>query len=182
MCINTEKKASSESLEEIEKIFTRKKLSLLFKQKFVKNKLILAANKKSEDFITFQIEDMEFKIKTNNYFSLEIPENIIDFPRKAREKLFSILNACVCKTKEEELAEIFYHGTLDPDISEEAKNQFIKQLPSTLKKLAHKKNKATFEKWLNTIKDLEKTQPQKYELINKKIEAIEEIAIQRFSN
>ena len=98
------------------------------------------------------------------------------------EELFAILNDCVCKTKEEELSEIFYHGTLDTDISEDAKNQFIKQLPSTLKKLAHKKNKATFEKWLNTIKDLEKTQPQKYKLINKKIETVEKIAEQRFFN
>lgn len=182
LCINTEKKASLESLEEIEKIFIRKKISLLFKQKFVKNKLILAANQKSEDNLIFHIKGTEFEIKTHNCFTLEIPENFGNFPREAQEELFAILNDCVCKTKEEELAEIFYHGTLDTDISEDAKNQFIKQLPSTLKKLAHKKNKATFEKWLNTIKDLEKTQPQKYELINKKIEAIEEIAEQRFFN
>ena len=182
LCINTEKKASSESLEEIEKIFIRKKISLLFKQKFLKDKLILAADKKSEDNLIFHIKGTEFEIKTHNCFTLEIPENFGNFPREAQEELFTILNDCVCKTKEEELAEIFYHGTLDPDISEDAKNQFIKQLPSTLKKLAHKKNKATFEKWLNTIKDLEKTQPQKYELINKKIETVEKIAEQRFFN
>lgn len=182
LCINTEKKASLESLEEIEKIFIRKKISLLFKQKFLKDKLLLAANQKSEDNLIFHIKGTEFEIKTHNCFTLEIPENFGNFPREAQEELFAILNDCVCKTKEEELAEIFYHGTLDTDISEDAKNQFIKQLPSTLKKLAHKKNKATFEKWLKIIKDLEKTQPQKYELINKKIEAIEEIAEQRFSN
>lgn len=182
LCINTEKKASSESLEEIEKIFIRKKISLLFKQKFIKDKLLLVANKKSEDTLIFHIKGTEFEIKTHNCFTLEIPENFGNFPREAQEELFAILNDCVCKTKEEELAEIFYHGTLDTDISEDAKNQFIKQLPSTLKKLAHKKNKATFEKWLNTIKDLEKTQPQKYELINKKIETVEKIAEQRFFN
>lgn len=182
LCINTEKKASSESLEEIEKIFIRKKISLLFKQKFLKDKLLLAANQKSEDNLIFHIKGTEFEIKTHNCFTLEIPENFGNFPREAQEELFAILNDCVCKTKEEELAEIFYHGTLDTDISEDAKNQFIKQLPSTLKKLAHKKNKATFEKWLKIIKDLEKTQPQKYELINKKIETVEKIAEQRFFN
>ena len=155
---------------------------MLFKQKFVKNKLILAANQKSEDNLIFHIKGTKFEIKTHNCFTLEIPENFGNFPREAQEELFAILNDCVCKTKEEELAEIFYHGTLDTDISEDAKNQFIKQLPSTLKKLAHKKNKATFEKWLNTIKDLEKTQPQKYELINQKIETVEKIAEQRFFN
>lgn len=185
LCINTEKKSGQQSLQNIDHIFARKKVSLLFKQKFLKSKLILTAKEKTKNSITFDLEDIQIKIKTKDFFILEQPENLGEYSTKSLDKLYSLLESCVCQTKEEELSEIFSKiSQKEKDCSFSAKEhkQFLKLLPQLLKKLAHKKNKDSFYFWLEKISSLEKTQPKNYKEIKIKIEKIAKIAEQRFSH
>ena len=59
--------------------------------------------------------------------------------------------------------------------------KFIKLIPNTLKKLAHKKNKLIFYKWLSTIRQLKEKYPELYIYIDEKIEQLADLAEIRFT-
>ena len=68
------------------------------------------------------------------------------------------------------------------DGSGEKNHQYIKLIPDTLRKLAHKKYKEVFLSWLERVKNLEVEYPEPYALIDSKVRAVEEQAYKRFSN
>ena len=84
---------------------------------------------------------------------------------------------CACKDKTQEIIEILHI------IENNSKNSeyFIKKIPNTLKKIAHKKHRESFFKWLKRIKALQKNHKNLYALIDHKIRNIEQIAQKRFS-
>ncbi|QTQ12597.1 DNA adenine methylase [Treponema parvum] len=177
LCINTAKKASKTTEEQLDSIFIRKKAMLLFKQTFNERKLKEVCNSFDKESLLFVINDQQIVIKTNSFFTIEQPDNINELSNQALSLLHSRLELCVCEDKEEELAEIIskLNGDNDKNI------KFIKLIPNTLKKLAHKKNKLVFYKWLSTIREIKSKYPELYTHIDGKIEQVAGLAELRFA-
>lgn len=177
LCINTAERATKTTEAELDSIFIRKRAMLLFKQTFNENKLKQSCNSFDKESLLFVINDQQIVIKTNNFFTIEQPENINELSNKVLSILQSRLEPCVCEDKEEELSEII--SKLNGN--NEKNNKFIKLIPNTLKKIAHKKNKIIFYKWLSTIRELKNKYPELYTLIDDKIEQIAYLAELRFT-
>lgn len=177
LCINTSEKASKTTEEQLDSIFIRKKAMLLFKQTFNEQKLKEVCNSFDKESLLFVINDQQIVIKTNNFFTIEQPENINSLSNQVLSILHDRLEPCVCEDKEEELAEII--SKLNGDNEKNIK--FIKLIPNTLKKLAHKKNKLIFYKWLSTIRELKIKYPELYAAIDDKIEQVAMLAELRFT-
>ena len=62
----------------------------------------------------------------------------------------------------------------------EKSRAFVSLIPGTLKKLAYRKNRASFYTWLEKIKGLRKSHPELYTCIDKKIADVESLACLRF--
>ena len=177
LCINTSEKASKTTEEQLDSIFIRKKAMLLFKQTFNENKLKNACNSYDKESLLFVINDQQIIIKTNCFFTIEQPDNINELSNQVLSLLHSRLEPCICEDKEEELSEIISKLNGDNDKN----TKFIKLIPNTLKKLAHKKNKLIFYKWLSTIRQLKEKYPELYIYIDEKIEQLADLAEIRFT-
>ncbi|MBR4373836.1 MAG: DNA adenine methylase [Treponema sp.] len=234
LCIDTTKKNDEESLKKIDAILMRKKLMLLFKQKFSEKKIIdsikkfnasknsengekrfftkieikdmpseipienptknsksksatndaagetkkkrRTAKKASEKAIAFEGMEREIFVPTKNFFELEPPGNAIELSIEELEEIRTILEPCTCATKEEELAEL-----ISKVKTGNVTLNFARKLPSTLKNLAHKKNKEAFQKWLKKIEALSETVPEIYEKISGNVENVKAQAQMRFA-
>ena len=178
LCINTAEKASHITEEELDSIFIRKKVMLLFKQRYNEGKLKNACNSFDKESLLFVINERQIIIKTNSFFTIELPDNLSELSNKELSALHTRLQACLCEDKEEELEEII--GKLNGD--KERGLAFIKLIPDTLKKLAHKKNKMIFYKWLSIVRELKNQCPELYAHIDEKIEGLADLAELRFSS
>jgi len=178
LCINTAEKASHITEEELDSIFIRKKVMLLFKQRYNEGKLKNACNSFDKESLLFVINERQIIIKTNSFFTIELPEILGELSNKELSALHTRLQACLCEDKEEELEEII--GKLNGD--KECGLAFIKLIPDTLKKLAHKKNKMIFYKWLSIVRELKNQCPELYVHIDEKIEGLADLAELRFSS
>lgn len=178
LCINTAEKASHITEEELDSIFIRKKVMLLFKQRYNEGKLKNASNSFDKESLLFVINERQIIIKTNSFFTIEQPDNLSELSNKELSALHTRLQACLCEDKEEELEEII--GKLNGD--KERGLAFIKLIPDTLKKLAHKKNKMIFYKWLSIVRELKNQCPELYAHIDEKIEGLADLAELRFSS
>lgn len=176
LCIDTSKKSTKKTIELMDSILIQKKFLLLFKQKFNAQKLKDSCFNYDDSSVEFKISNHQIKLNTNNFFELLPPEK--EYPIAIISKLNSILENCICNTKEEELAEIISKIGNDAEVN----IKFIKILPSTLKKIAHKKNKDSFYFWLDEIKKIEIKHQELYALIKSKIEDIEKLAEIRFTS
>lgn len=178
LAINTEKKSTPYSIKQMKTIINKKKIYLMFKQKYSYKKLKLHCSSIKEMDIIINAEKKEIIIHTNCHFELSPANGIDTLSEEETSILYNILSKCVCLTKEEELEEII------SKIDGNGVNNlyFIKLIPDTLKKLAHKKNKKRFYHWLNKIKNIEKTHVELYSLIKERIGKIEIIAEKRFNN
>lgn len=176
LCIDTSKKSTKKTIELMDSILIQKKFLLLFKQKFNAQKLKESCFNYDDSSVEFKISNHQIKLNTNNFFELLPPEK--EYPIAVISKLNSILENCICNTKEEELAEIISKIGNDAEVN----IKFIKILPSTLKKIAHKKNKDSFYFWLDEIKKIEIKHQELYALIKSKIEDIEKLAEIRFTS
>lgn len=176
LCIDTSKKSTKKTIELMDSILIQKKFLLLFKQKFNAQKIKDSCFNYDDSSVEFKISNHQIKLNTNNFFELLPPEK--EYPIAVISKLNSILENCICNTKEEELAEIISKIGNDAEVN----IKFIKILPSTLKKIAHKKNKDSFYFWLDEIKKIEIKHQELYALIKSKIEDIEKLAEIRFTS
>lgn len=177
LCIDTTKKSTAKTKEQLESVFIRKKSMLMFKQKYCEKKLKHACTSYDETNICFDISGKILCIETKDFFTLEIPEDLYTMPTKNLSQLISILESCVCDTKEDELNEIISKIRKD----DEKSKRLIKLLPPLLRKLAHKKNKEVFYEWLEKIRSLEHKFPTLYPLIGNKIQQTADLAEVRFS-
>ena len=177
LCIDTKQKSQSEDLNDINLIVAQKKLALTFKQKFCKEKL-LKANLINDDKISFMLKGKRIVIKSDNFFTVEPPDNLKTFTSDEMLELSSLLDSCACSTKDEEITELIR-------IVKENKNdclRFMKLLPYTLKKLASKKNKSIFEQKLKEIYSLKADFPVEFKKVEGKIKEVEDQAMARFSS
>ena len=178
LTIDTEKKSTRYSIEKVESVVNKKRILLMFKQRYSFSKLKNHSLAMIGNDIVFDTGNRELIIPSNCYFELFPVEEINDLSIEETDVLYNILSRCVCFTKEEELEEII--SKINGDI--ENNLYFIKLIPDTLKKLAHKKNKVRFYYWLDEIKKIEKNHGELYSLIKEKTIAIEELAGKRFNN
>lgn len=175
LSIDTSKKSDEKSVREIDFILRRKKALLLFKQKYSFEKLTGIADKILEDEKKLFIEGIE--IETKDFFTLEIPDSFEDLDFERLERFSNKLSLGICETKEQELEEIL----LRLEWKDSDKRTLIKMIPTTLNKLANKKNERSFAEWLPKIENLGKKYPELYKLISEKILRIKEVADRRMN-
>lgn len=175
LSIDTSKKSDEKSVQEIDFILRRKKALLLFKQKYSFEKLNEIADKIDSDEKKIFIEGIE--IATKDFFTLEIPKDFDNLDFERLEKFSDRLSSGVCETKEQELEEIL----LRLEWEDSDRRALIKMIPTTLNKLANKKNERSFVEWLPKIENLEKKYPELYKLISEKILRIKEVAARRMN-
>ncbi len=179
LIIDTQKKSTSVSLKKIDEVIKRKATSLLFKKRYSEKKLKQEFQLfEQEGVLETTLNGMVLRIYSNDFFELLLPENIMKFDLKDLDILNTKLSNCVCSNKEEEINEILNKI----DGNSKINYYFIKLLPDTLKKIAHKKNKDKYYYWLGKIKSIKKRHEELYLIIGDKITAIEELAEKRFKN
>ena len=178
LTIDSEKKSTKYSLEKVESVINKKQILLMFRQRYSYSKILNHSSSIDGNDIVFNTGKRDIIIPSNCHFELFPTEEIDDLTINETDVLYKILSRCVCFNKEEELEEIIekINGNTENNL------YFIKLIPDTLKKLAHKKNKVRFYHWLNEIKEIESHHVELYSLIKEKILAIEELAVKRFNN
>ena len=179
LIIDSEKKALKQSLAVVDKTILVKKVLILFKKRYSELKLSNHFDLvESDNRIERVIQDKRMKLATPDFFELNPPDYIDELSIRALKELYNCLSLSACETKEEELQEIM--DKLDG--SREKVDEYLKLIPNTLRKLAHKKYKDAFFTWLERVKNLEEGYPESYALIDSKVRAVEEQAYKRFSN
>ncbi|HBB13873.1 MAG TPA: hypothetical protein DCZ76_06285 [Treponema sp.] len=150
---------------------------LLFRQRFCRERLKKASSASycssdGKTFLEFEVCGNKIQVQTDDFFVLK--ENSLTETLSASEakSLYSLLLPCACATKEEELGELLQRVAEKNDLS----CSFAKLIPATLKKLASKKNRLAFEKWLGKVRGLKSANRDAYNLIEEKIDRVEEIA------
>ena len=176
LCVDTKQKSNATELNDINAIVAQKKLFLTFKQKFSEAKL-KAENLIKNGKIDFSLNEKNLIIESDNYFTLKSPDNLNHLTTEETLELCSVLDKCVCSTKEEEITELIRIIRTNREDAE----RFMKLLPHTLKKLASKKNRKIFEAKLEEINKLKSEYPLLFSKIQGKIEEVENQAKVRFS-
>lgn len=209
LCIDTEKTNDEESLKKIDAILMRKKLMLLFKQKFSEKKILESVkkfNKRKEEeksfFKSVAIKDKE-ESEPKRKRRTKKTEKEIAFDNGSRKFSVSTKNffeleppADAIEMTIEELDEM--HSVLSPCACETKEDEIAelvakirkgnvtlnlaRKLPATLKNLAHKKNKEAFMKWLKKVEALNDTVPEIYERIQDSVENVKMQAKMRFES
>lgn len=209
ICIDTSKTNDEESLKKIDAILTRRKILLMFKQKFSERKLNAEFRRlRKEGFAELSlIKGISVGEKTADAQKkrrAKCPDKQISFSLGGgREIAVTTRNFFELKAPEntvefstEELEEL--HAILcrcscetkEDEIEEiiwkirkgTVQLNFARKLPATLKNIAHKKNKAAFKKWLKRAKSLEEKQPELYGKIREAMENVESLAEMRFNS
>ncbi|MBN2628841.1 MAG: DNA adenine methylase [Spirochaetales bacterium] len=178
LVVRGDRKSTGPSIRRVDDVINRKKLLLLFKQKFSRKKLAVYGSEIREEGVLFSTGKRDILLKGKNVFTLSPPEELDNLTREETDVLYGSLSRCICHTKEEELEEILNRiGKSKGD-----NRDFLKLLPDTLKKLAHKKNRKPFYLWLSRIETLKSDLPGEYRLIEDKIEKVKTLAEIRFKN
>ena len=177
LTIDTTKESTEETVKQLDTIFLKKKFLLLFKEHFSYKALKEKASNIDGDIFTFTLNNNDsFKVKTNYCFTITPLEDVTTYSLEKINSIISLLTPMTCKTKEEELSEIFNRIVNNEDVT----SRLWRLIPQTLKKLAHKKNQEVFTLWLNNTKKLEEQHKEEYSVIKDKLNAVEEIANKRF--
>ncbi|MBN2533542.1 MAG: DNA adenine methylase [Spirochaetales bacterium] len=179
LIIDTKKKPGTHSAKKIDEVILRKSVGLLFTKRFSQEKLKKHFTLDEQSgVLETNLKDKKITLQSIHFFELLFPGNLKDLDLEELEMLHTILLDCVCMTKEEEIHELL----LKIDEVPGENSYFIKFLPDTLKKIAHKKNKDKFYFWLHKIRQLKNKHEESYEKIENKINAIEKLAEKRFRN
>ena len=107
LIINTSKKADANTSQDLDSIFIRKKITLIFKQKYSEERIKKIANKKNNNSFQININNKTIKIPTEDFFTINIPDSINELNTDELKQLYEKLESCICLTKEEQLNEIF---------------------------------------------------------------------------
>jgi adenine-specific DNA-methyltransferase len=178
MVVKGEKKSSRRSIREVDEVINRKKLLLLFKQKFSYEKLTSYGEYRENEGFIFSLGKRKVLLPGPCGFRLLPPEELAELSLEESEVLHGLLTRCLCHTKEDELEELL----LLMRLREKDRPFYMKKIPETLKKLAHKKNIKAYYHWLVKVEDLASLYPAEYPLIGDKIIKIKELAEKRFAN
>jgi adenine-specific DNA-methyltransferase len=149
MIIHTGRKNTKKTINKIDCVLSRKRLGLLLRKKYTQKKLKQNFTM-SGDGGSIQLPGSDIVLLTRNYFELIPSLDIEALSTEEVRTLIDRLEKSVCIDKEEELQEIMRiirGGGSD-------REYFVKLIPDTLKKFAHKKYKKTFNKWLYRVKSI----------------------------
>jgi len=175
----------------------------LFKKEIIKRKFLLLLKHRyhlSKLTETFQLDHKTetLIIESENHLFYLPTEHFFQFPAIANDnslsaeverffKLLSVeqihhisekLDNAACCSKTDELKELFYRL----QNGEKNSDYFITKIPDTLQKIAHKKNREVFSRYMNQAVSLKEKFPAKAEKIEKKLKKVQEQATRRFSN
>ncbi len=170
------------STASVNSVIKRKRLYLLFKNRFSGKKLDEKCIKKDNKYLYFRFNKKVYKLQHRYSFELYPDESLSSLDSAETDSLYSILSTSLCATREEELEEIFYRLREGGTESEEENIFFVRMIPDILRKLAHKKNREIFYYWLEKTRKLENNHREIYFLIHEKIGMIEKLAVKRFEN
>ena len=208
LCIDTSKKSDPESDRKIDEILMRRKLILLFRQKF-SERLILKAVGEFAKGGNSVLEGVAIREMTEQKSSSQKPrtrknaQKSIFFSANGREievrtKNFFDLDAPenALELALEELREI--HDFLEKcvlkskeeelaELAFRAENSgcplnLARKIPATLKNFAHKKNREIFFEQLGKIEKIRKKNPELYKKIEENLEKVRELAQMRFTS
>jgi adenine-specific DNA-methyltransferase len=185
LAIDTSKKSTAICAKKIDEVIEKKKVLLLFKRKYNRQKLA-AYHEKNEsnayeqetDAICIFAGTKKIKIETHYYFEIDVPDCFDSFTGKELKAISTVLEECVCSTKEEELEQLIAMA-LD---GSNCTKKYTRQIPATIRKLAQKKYKSQFEKMLTKVEHIRKVNNESYMIIADHIEEIKQIAEMRFSS
>ncbi len=177
MIIDTSRRSTKYGLKQLDNILVKKRLALLFNKKYslIRLKENFSIDLKNK---TLELEDLHIKINTRDFLELMPAGDIEGLSDMKSLRLTEKLEKSLCKDKEEELEELFKKiGGEDCD-----KEYFLKLIPDTIRKFAHKKYKDKFFLWLERARKIRANQPELYLLIRDRIDDLEVLALKRFSN
>jgi adenine-specific DNA-methyltransferase len=175
MIVDTSGRSTGRSIAGMDRALEKRKLVLMLKNKYSLNKLRQHFNIDFENR-SIELKGTSISIKTKGFFELFPTEGIESISETGRQRLIAGLERSMCADKEEELAElmaIVLSGRDDP-------RYFVRKIPDTIRKFAHKKYRDKFNFWLVKVKEIEKLNPQLFSLIRDKVSNVEEVAYKRF--
>jgi len=179
MIIDTSKKSSPLHIIQIDKMIKIRKLLLLFKKRFLRAELSKNFELIEDGYsIKVNLPSGTFKMKSPYFFEIETPPDIYNLDWKDIDILYQKLENCVCISKEEELEEIM--ANIDGDYKKSL--YFVKFIPNTLKKLAHKKYRTSYYYWKNRILEVQNRCPDIFSVVKHRIENVFSVAEKRFNN
>jgi adenine-specific DNA-methyltransferase len=176
MIIDTQNKSKQWALKKLDYILSMKELALLFSKRYSHRRLekYFHVNRQEK---SIRLEQFLWSISTRSFFELIPPPEVEKMEYEDIQLLIDRLEKSVCRDKEEELEEI-----MEKIYGDKSPLYFVKLLPGTLRKFAHKKYKNTFLSWLERIKNLQKDYPDMYDEIEHKINELEALAEKRFTH
>ncbi|MCR5725434.1 MAG: DNA adenine methylase [Treponema sp.] len=191
LVIDTSRKADTSASEEIDHVILERKLRLLLKRRFNREKLS-AAMKAVTDKASGQIcYSVPLAGKQTECFicsdGLTLSLAVDFLPEKCTlqelRTLCQFLEQCSCQNKQEELYALLTL-TKKAAASGDERNaaRYARQIPATLKKLAQKKYRAAYYTVLSMIHSLSESTPAQYMLIKEKVDEIAATAELRFKS
>ena len=173
-------------LEAIDERVTERKLNLQTRRSYMRARLHKHFTvDEVQERVGFEVPGRIFWIETRGFLRLEETDlnSLIDQSgltvnrrRKAKEQLLEALQQCQCKDRVEELQQVLLLVRERRD----DRDLFAACIPVLLRKIAHKKYREIFMESLVAIRDLERRNPELFNRIAGKIDAIEELAKKRF--
>jgi len=177
--IDTAKKSSPANMKQIEKRIKTGELLLIFKKRFLRKELSKNFELIEDGYyINVNLPSGSFQLKSHYFFEIENPLNIDKMDWKDIDTLYKKLESCICRNKEEELEEII--GNIDGEVKKSL--YFIRMIPDTLKKLAHKKYMKSYYYWKQRIIEIQNKYSEMFTSIRDKMETVFDIAEKRFNN
>jgi adenine-specific DNA-methyltransferase len=178
LVIDTDKPPHTGVSASVRDLLLRKRLFLQFRKRY--KKALLAREFILDDAssaVVFRNNGSRLIIPSRGFFELQKPEPLPDMAPAEMDILIKKLQSCQCADRHEELEELLRIITA----RESEAGYFVKLIPRTLRKIAHKKYKKLFETWLDRITRLDRTHPQLYARINEKMREVKAVADKRFS-
>ncbi|MDA3956952.1 DNA adenine methylase [Oceanispirochaeta sp.] len=157
LAIDTEKKAQSRSRPKIRRLLLLRELALMEKRVYSLEKLSSYAQWVDKNQISMKIKesDLLLKIKWDLFITLET--NLSGWTKTKLEKLLEILNLAACKTRDDELNEIY--AVIKKKYSDEKSKTapgLLREVPRRIKMLAHKKTRNEYHCQLEKLESLGK--------------------------
>ena len=183
LAIDTEQKSTEEAARTIANVLFRKKLYLMFKKHYSIKKFIESGCKVASGKVNIAVKGQEISLSLKNVVEVLLSEDVYRLPIEKQKALYDVLEKCAFESKEEELDALLalLSGGIEYEITAAEKVSVVKSLPKVLKRLAQKKTENSFTSRLKEVKAIEAKYPELYALISEKIDAIEALALLRFS-
>lgn len=177
LVIDTSRKALSECEEKIDRIILEKKVLMLLKRRFCRERLESEFDFVDQEKAVLKIKNERIEFPCKDKFSLGVPEDFYSFDNAKLLKILAVLEKTICTTKKEEVEQLL-QLCMENNGNEK---KYAKLIPATLKKLAQKKYRQIFCKEYEKVVTTLKHKPELYDLIGDKLLEIKSIAEIRFN-